>query len=119
MELKSPCKYCRAAHLAREGDYVSALELLNDVLELSPDYCPARMLRGRLLALTGEVSRAINEFRIVLACEPANRDAHLSLGSLYALHNMLGDAEQHLRFAGYSTGQSWAPVTPQCVYSRN
>jgi predicted TPR repeat methyltransferase len=61
-------EYARAA--AEEGDHAAAADLARQVLEMVPDFAPARALYGRALAALGRRNEAVDELARALALEP-------------------------------------------------
>jgi Tfp pilus assembly protein PilF len=66
-------------HLAH-NELVQASECFSRALELHPDYPDARYNRGLVLHRSGQLARAIVEYRIASELEPGNRDAWLNQG---------------------------------------
>ncbi|KAL6434306.1 hypothetical protein ACFW04_006025 [Cataglyphis niger] len=61
-----------------------ALLDLDKVLELKPDFTPARLQRGNILLKQAHFDEAEIDFRDVLSVEPNNRDALYALNRLYS-----------------------------------
>ena len=61
--------------LQQRSDWAQALVAVNRVLEIDPEIFPAQVLKGSLLASSGDVAKACEEWRAVLALRPKNLDA--------------------------------------------
>jgi len=82
-------------HLAN-GDYASAMELVNQVLAADPLFFPARMMRGEILRIEGDTDGAIREQAKILEQDPRNIYAAQKLARVYIDRNDLPAARRTL-----------------------
>ena len=61
--------------LQQRSAWAQAVAEASRVLEIDPEIFPAQVLKGTLLAASGEVAKASEEWRAVLALRPKNLDA--------------------------------------------
>ncbi len=73
----------RGAVLLQQGDAAAALELLDSGLRLYPNNAGARYLAGQAALATGEVERAMAEFREAIRVSETETDAALRLAEFY------------------------------------
>ncbi len=85
------------AGLVRAGDVEGAAELLEGVIEETPENLQAIGLRGNLHAALGETEEAEARYREILAIDPDNAGAHAALSRLAAVGNDFAAAEAVIR----------------------
>ncbi len=73
----------RAVALAERGDYGTALGWFEKALEYEPTSPAARLGLGACYESIGDPVRAIQEYRRLLATNPADADAYANLGTSY------------------------------------
>jgi tetratricopeptide (TPR) repeat protein len=81
------------------GDTTSALSRYERVLELYPEYTPARRARAELLNAEGKSDAARQEYRILLQKDGTAGDAALALARLDLVHEDGKDASAALDYA--------------------
>ena len=90
----------RGAILLQQGDAAAALELLDSGLRLYPNNAGARYLAGQAALATGEVERAMAEFREAIRVSETETDAALRLAEFYFREgeylNAIGFADRHI-----------------------
>jgi Tfp pilus assembly protein PilF len=96
------------------GEYASAKELVNQILEGDPLYFPARMTLGEILRMEGDIDGAVRELGKILEQDPRNIYAAQKLARAYidrndfpgargALENLSLDEQQ-----GFEIRLTWA-----------
>lgn len=65
-----------------EEDYLKAIRITQQALEISPEYADIRIFLGRLYTWTDEIALARKEFDRVLSTDSGYEDAHLAYGYL-------------------------------------
>lgn len=98
-ELKLEARTRMAATLALLGDRETAAKELTAVLEESPDYPEARMLRGTLALDEGATPAAIEDFEAILAQDPSNARANRALARALLADDKAARAEEVLEKA--------------------
>jgi Tfp pilus assembly protein PilF/predicted Ser/Thr protein kinase len=78
------------------GEYASATELANQLLESDPLFFPARMILGDILRLEGDIEGAIREQGKILEQDPRNPYAAQKLARTYIDRNDLATARRNL-----------------------
>jgi serine/threonine protein kinase/Flp pilus assembly protein TadD len=78
------------------GEYMSAKELVNQILEGDPLFFPARMCLGEILRLEGDIDGAIREQGKILEQDPRNPYASQKLARAYIDRNDLPKARRSL-----------------------
>jgi Tfp pilus assembly protein PilF len=78
------------------GEYASATELANQLLESDPLFFPARMILGDILRLEGDIEGAIREQGKILEQDPRNPYAAQKLARTYIDKNDLAAARRNL-----------------------
>lgn len=79
-------RYAYASAAFDEGDFEAAADLARQVLELAPDFAPARALLGRAVAELGLREEAVRAFQRALELEPEDvLGVRLDLAQLGAL----------------------------------
>ena len=73
--------YARAA--ARDGDWATAAEVLEQALQLAPDWAPAWFALGEARERLGDLTRAVDAFGATLSADPG--DAQGARGRLALL----------------------------------
>jgi len=73
----------RGAVLLQQGDAAAALELLDSGLRLYPNNAGARYLAGQAALATGDIERAMAEFREAIRVSETETDAALRLAEFY------------------------------------
>src|SRR5271163_2268740 len=76
-------RYAYARTAARDGDWAAAAEVLEQALELAPDWAPAWFALGEARERLGDETRAADAFSATLAADPG--DAHGARGRLALL----------------------------------
>ena len=74
-EASAEAHFTLAMVLQQRNDWAKALVAVNRVLAIDPEIFPAQVMKGSLLAASGEVAKACEEWRAVLALRPKNLDA--------------------------------------------
>ena len=72
-----------AALIARRGDPVAALQMLDALVADEPGYASAHFNRGNALHSLHKTEDAIAAYRAVVALDPDHHDAHRALGFLW------------------------------------
>ena len=96
------------------GEYASAKELVNQILEVEPLFFPARMILGDILRLEGDIDGAIREQGKILEQDPRNPYASQKLARAYIDRNDLPAARRSLENIspgdqqGFETKVTWA-----------
>ena len=96
------------------GEYASAKELVNQIIEGDPLYFPARMTLGEILRMEGDIDGAVRELGKILEQDPRNIYAAQKLARAYidrndfpgargALENLSLDEQQ-----GFEIRLTWA-----------
>jgi tetratricopeptide (TPR) repeat protein/MFS family permease len=67
--------FALALVLQQRSRWAQALAEVSRVLAIDPEIFPAQVIKGRLLAASGEVAKACEEWRAVLVLRPKNLDA--------------------------------------------
>lgn len=70
----------RARGVLQTKDYDLTIELLDAVIELSPDFTEAYVQRATALYLKKDIYRALADLRVVIAREPRHFTAYAGLG---------------------------------------
>jgi tetratricopeptide (TPR) repeat protein len=95
--------FLQAQHAYRQSDLQRASELLDQVIERSPEQASARRLRGRIRLEQGRLDAAQDDLQLLVAAEPTDTVARESLGRAL---QQLGDrdaAEEHFQFVSQAT----------------
>jgi protein O-mannosyl-transferase len=83
--------------LYRQGRKAEAIQLLEGVIKMSPEYVEQRTTLGKMYRSEGEVGKARRQFERVLTIDPRNPDAHFGLGGIFAAAGNRERALQHYR----------------------
>jgi predicted TPR repeat methyltransferase len=84
-DLRADRRFLYAEASAAEGDHAAAAELLEQCLEIAPDWAPAQFALGEARERLGDVAAAIAAYRRALACDPGDvLGASLALARLGA-----------------------------------
>ncbi len=78
------------------GEYASANELVNQLLENDPLFFPARMMLGEILRMEGDIDGAIRELGKILEQDPRNIYAASKMARAYIDRNDLAAARRNL-----------------------
>jgi Tfp pilus assembly protein PilF len=78
------------------GDFLSAKDLINQVLESDPIFFPARMILGEILRMEGDIDGAIREQVKILEQDPRNVYAAQKLARAYIDKDDLPEARHSL-----------------------
>jgi Tfp pilus assembly protein PilF/predicted Ser/Thr protein kinase len=78
------------------GEYMSAKELVNQILEGDPLFFPARMSLGEILRMEGDIDGAVRELGKILEQDPQNPYASQKLARAYIDRNDLPKARRSL-----------------------
>ena len=81
------------------GDAQKATLLLNELIEIDPDYYSAYMLAGQALLLAGEDDNAYQKFQEGIKRDEFDKELQLSAGKCALKLGMINEAEQHLKDA--------------------
>lgn len=89
----------RASLFFEAKDYLSAVGLLQPLVEEFPDQAGTRLLLARAYYHSAQLRRAEAELRRVLEREPTEAYAHLMLGRTLERQSRADEAAPHLRIA--------------------
>jgi tetratricopeptide (TPR) repeat protein len=107
-------RFVLARKKAFDGKREEAREMLNSILEKSPDYHDVRILLARTYAWDGQRENARKELRYVLEHEPRNEDAISALVDNETWDNKLEDA-----LATANTGLKYYPNSEDFLYKKS
>ncbi|XP_050455607.1 dnaJ homolog subfamily C member 3 [Cataglyphis hispanica] len=97
-----------------------ALLDLDKVLELKPDFTPARLQRGNILLKQAHFDEAEIDFRDVLSVEPNNRDALYALNRLYSAREDVKLVDAMIYNGDHATAvQQITRILEVCPWSSN
>ena len=82
------------AHIA-VGELDSALDDLNEAIEIQPDWAPAYSYRGTIRAIMGDYEQAIQDYGRAIELDPDDAQAHRDRGALY--YRVLADYDRALQ----------------------
>lgn len=86
-----------AHDLLRAGEAAKAAAALEKLLQLTPDYLPAKIFQGEALRIAGRPADAEKVFRKILQSDPHNTEAGLKLGMVLAQQDKNQEALEQLR----------------------
>lgn len=98
--------YQRGIEFFDAGDYITAAQWLEPVVEAAPDHLAARLLLARAYYHSARLNRAEGELRKILQQNPAEPYAHLMLGRTLQRLSRAEEATGHMRLAAAMTGGS-------------
>lgn len=88
-----------ARAIGEEGRISEAAALLEEALQFVPDYAPARVAHGDLLAKQNQHALAVADYKAGLQIEPNNPDTHNNLANSLEAVGRHDEALQHYRAA--------------------
>lgn len=94
MDVRVKCLNNMAASQLKLDHYEAALKSCVSALEHQPDNIKALFRMGKVLALQGEYTEAIQTLRKALKLEPSNKTIHAELSKLVKKHSEQRGAEQ-------------------------
>jgi len=98
-----------AMRLYKEGDYRKAIELLEQVTNLSLNSFLAQYYLGLALSADRQYAEAVDPLKTALELEPGHIQAHIALGDCYLKMGDLGEARaEYLRALGLQ--DTYAPA---------
>jgi tetratricopeptide (TPR) repeat protein len=89
----------RATEAMNKGDQDTALNTLNSLVKLAPNFAEAWNRRATLYFLMGNLEASIADCQKVLALEPRHFGALVGLGQIYVIQNKRDDAKRALQRA--------------------
>ena len=87
----------KATDAACSGDLGAALKLLNEALRRQPDYVPALINLGNVLADSGDADGASAAYERAIAAAPRSFEARANAGNFASEAGRVEEAIRHLR----------------------
>ena len=92
-------EYERATLFFESGDPIGAARLLEPIVAAEPGHAGVRLLLARAYFHSAQLSRAAEQFRLLIERDPADHYAHFVLGRTLERLGQPAEALPHLRLA--------------------